>query len=136
MIYVDSSVLLELYLGQPRAEEARSLLDEPETKVASWLLMVEVPIVLRRLLHRAADRERLGDCLDRFDADVQDIGLVDALTDVAVRIRSDHRFARCRTLHAVHACTALLLQEWTGRTVRVATFDQRMRVLATELHLA
>lgn len=135
MIYLDSSVLLELYLGGDRASEARAVLDEPEPKAASWLLMVEVPVVLRRALHRPDDRDTLGACLERFDADLEDIGLVDALTDVALRVRSDARFARCRALDAVHACTALLLREWTGRAVRLRTFDTRLEELAEELHL-
>lgn len=135
MIYVDSSVLLELYLGGPRSEEARKVLDEPENKVASWLLAVEVPIVLRRLLGGAGSGEDLQACLSRLDQDVEDIGLVDSLTDVALRIRSDHRFARCRALDAVHACTAMLLREWTGHAVRMATFDARLQELAVALNL-
>jgi predicted nucleic acid-binding protein len=135
MIYLDSSVLLELYLGGPRAAEARSVLDEPEAKVASWLLSVEVPVVLRRALPAAGDRTVLARCLDRFDDDVADIGLVDSLTDVGLRVRSDHRFARCRALDAVHACTALLLREWTGHAVRLETFDARLDALARELNL-
>lgn len=135
MIYLDSSVLLELYLGRERAVEAREILDRPETKMASWLLLVEVPIVLRRALHRAADRKALAACLERLDADVHDIGLVDSLTDVAIRVRSDGRFAQCRSLDAVHACTAMLLREWTGRAVRLETFDGRLAALATEVGL-
>ena len=135
MIYLDSSVLLELYLGGSRSEEARAVLDAPESKVASWLLMVEVPVVLRRALIRKRDQAALARCLERFDADVQDIGLVDSLTDVGLRIRSDHRFAECRALDAVHACTALLLREWTGQAVRLETFDERLGALARSLHL-
>lgn len=135
MIYLDASVLLELYLGGARSAEARAVLDEPEAKVASWLLAVEVPVVLRRALPRDADRDALAACLERFDADLADIGLVDALTDIALRVRSDGRFARCRALDAVHACTALLLREWTGRRVRLATFDARLDELAGELDL-
>lgn len=135
MIYVDSSVLLELYLGQKRAGEARAILDEPESKIASWLLLVEIPIVLRRTLSRPTDRDVLAASLERLDADVQDIGLVDSLTDVAIRVRSDARFARCRSLDAVHACTAMLMREWTGRAVRLETFDDRLAALATELGL-
>ena len=135
MIYLDASVLLELYLGGKRADEARAVLDEPEAKVASWLLAAEVPIVLRRALSREVDRDVLAACLERLDADLADIGLVDALTDVALRVRSDARFARCRALDAVHACTALLLREWTGRRVRMATFDARLDELAGELDL-
>jgi predicted nucleic acid-binding protein len=135
LIYLDSSVLLELYLGQPRATEARAILDRPDVKVASWLLLVEVPIVLRRALPRPEQRAVLSACLERLDEDVQDIGLVDALTDVAIRIRSDPRFAQCRSLDAMHACTALLLREWTGRAVRLETFDDRLARLAAELDL-
>lgn len=135
MIYLDSSILLELYLDGPRAEQARQVLDEPEKKVASFLLMVEVPVVLRRGLARARNEGVLGRALARFDADVKDIGLVDSLTDVAIRVRSDARFARCRALDAVHACTALLLREWTGHHVRLESFDERLADLARELHL-
>jgi predicted nucleic acid-binding protein len=35
MIHLDSSVLLELYLGGARAQEAHELLDGTEAKVAS-----------------------------------------------------------------------------------------------------
>ncbi len=135
MIFIDSSVLLELYLGNERADEARDLLDRPEPKVASWLLVVEVPIVLRRVLSEDDDGPVLAACLDRFDRDVDDIALVDALTDVGLRVRSDARFARCRSLDAIHACTALLLREWTGRAVHLATFDQRLEELGRELYL-
>lgn len=136
MIYVDSSVLLELYLNGAGAAAARAVLDDAEPKVASWLLMVEVPIVLRRALDRTGDRKVLARCLERLDADVEDIGLVDSLTDVAIRVRSDRRFARCRALDAVHACTALLLREWTGHAVRLETFDRRLASLAGELGLS
>jgi predicted nucleic acid-binding protein len=135
MIYIDSSVLVELYLGGPRKDAARSILDQPETKVSSWLLAVEVPILLRRILAGPDRGDDLEACLARFDRDVEDIGLVDSLTDVALRIRSDRRFATCRGLDAVHACTALLLREWTGHSVRMATFDARLQDLAGDLNL-
>lgn len=135
MIYLDSSVLLELYLGRPRSSEARAILDRPEPKVASFLLMVEVPIVLRRALPRKGDSAVLARALARFDSDVREVGLVDSLTDVALRVRSDVRFARCRALDAVHACTALLLREWTGHAVRLETFDERLGELAAGLGL-
>jgi predicted nucleic acid-binding protein len=135
VIYLDSSILVELYLGGNRSQEARAILDAPESKVASWLLMVEVPVVLRRALSSSADRDALAACLERFDADLEDIGLVDSLTDVGLRVRSDARFARCRALDAVHACTALLMREWTGRAVRLVTFDRRLGELGAELGL-
>lgn len=134
MIYLDSSILVELYLGASRAGEARRILDVPEPKAASWLLVVEVPIALRRVLgpQRSDDVAR---ALERFDRDLESVSLVDSLTDVGLRVRSDRRFARCRALDAIHACTALLLREWTGHAVRVRTFDTRLSELAAELHL-
>lgn len=114
---------------------SREILDRPDAKIASWLLLVEVPIVLRRALHGPEHRQLLAACFERLDEDVQDIGLVDAFTDVAIRVRSDHRFARCRSLDAIHACTALLMREWTGRAVRLETFDDRLAQLASELDL-
>jgi predicted nucleic acid-binding protein len=136
VIYLDSSVLIELYLDGTRAEEARAALDEPESKVSSFLVAVEVPIVLRRALPKSTQSRVLERCLDRFDRDLNDIGLVDSLTDVALRVRSDRRFAKCRALDAVHACTALLLREWTGHSVRMVTFADRLAELATELGLS
>ena len=73
--------------------------------------------------------------LERFDADLEDIGLIDSLTDVGLRVRSDPRFSKCRALDAIHACTALLMREWTGRAVRLATFDERLEKLGVELRL-
>jgi hypothetical protein len=51
-------------------------------------------------------------------------------------VRSDRGFAQCRALDAIHACTALLMREWTGRAVRLATFDERLAKLGAELRLA
>lgn len=64
------------------------------------------------------------------------MGLIDAMTDVAIRIRSDARFSRCRALDAIHACTALLMREWTGQAVRLETFDRRLLELGQALHLS
>ena len=135
MIYLDSSVLLEIYLGGARSSEAQAILAVPEAKVTSFLLMVEVPIVLRRAMPRPDQAPTVAKALERFDADVAAVGLVDSLTDVALRVRSDRRFSRCRALDAIHACSALLLREWTGHAVRLETFDERLGELAKELGL-
>lgn len=135
MIYVDSSVLLELYLERPLWARAREILLAPEPKASSFVLMVEVPVVLRRTLSRRGDALGLRRCLERFDGDLDRISLTDSLTDAALRIRSDPRFADCRALDAIHACTALLLKEWTRTHVRVATFDRGLSALARDLGL-
>jgi predicted nucleic acid-binding protein len=135
MIYLDSSILLELYLGRERADESQAILESSDPKIASLLLMIEVPIALRRVLHRTEDERALASALERFDDDVKAVGLLDSLTDVAIRVRSDRRFARCRSLDAVHACSALLMREWTGHAVRLETFDARLNQLAGQLGL-
>lgn len=134
MIYVDSSVLLSVYLSQPRAAEARLLLATPETKVSSWLLAIEVPIVLRRLL-LANDPALLKSALLAFDADLPGIHLYAALPEIAARIRSDARFSQCRALDALHIAAALLLKEELSRPIVVATFDERQRQLAAHCGL-
>jgi predicted nucleic acid-binding protein len=135
MIYLDSSILLELYLDGSRAREARGILDLPETKVSSVLMIVEVPVVLRRVLHRPKEAKVLARALERFDNDLLAIGITEAMSEVALRIRSDRRFTQCRSLDAIHACTALLLREWTGFSVRVETFDSQLADLAAEFGL-
>jgi predicted nucleic acid-binding protein len=135
MIYIDASILLELYLERPRWTAARDVLASSEPKTASYLLAAEVPVVLRRVLSGPGDSDALARCLEQFDRDIRKISLVESLADVALRIRSDSRFARCRTLDAVHACTALLIREWTGQAMRVESFDSRLTALAAELNL-
>ena len=136
MIYVDSSVLLTLYLSQPRYLEARDVLGVPEPKVSSWLLAVEVPLVLRRVLGaRPRDRRLLEAALSACDADCRALNLYGELPEVAARVRSNARFAACRALDAIHLATALLIREESGLAVRLASFDERLRSAAAEFGL-
>jgi len=135
VIYVDSSVLLAIYLTKPRATDARSILALPERKVSSWRLAVEVPVVLRRAMGGKADRLVLDGALQAFDADSRAIHLYAGLPEVAARVRSDQRFSRCRALDAVHLATAVLLREETGAAVQIATFDEALRIAATTFAL-
>lgn len=137
MIYLDSSVLLHVYLGQAHAEEAREILGRPAEKVASWILAIEVPVVLRRLLGGSTKRARsLRDALELFDRDCRAISLFANLPDLASRIRQEPRFARCRALDAIHAGTALQLQEMANHPVYMATFDDDLASTATSLGLS
>jgi hypothetical protein len=134
MIYLESSVLLEVYLGQERAPQALAILAHNEPKVSSWLLAVEVPIVLRRVLAKSASgRPLLAGALKRLQADLGGVSLFDGLPALAERIGSDERFAHCRSLDAVHVGSALLMHEMTNQAVRVATFDLRVAELTRAL---
>jgi len=74
--------------------------------------------------------------LTRFDQDIQGISLAADWSDLATRVRQDGRFAACRALDAVHAGTALQLQQATNHPVHVATFDRRLAALATAVGLS
>ena len=137
MIYVESSALLELYLGQARAQDVRSILATPEEKVTSWVLAIEVPVVLRRVgASGLVDRDTLEALLSRFDADLARLSLRSDIERVAARVRPASRLSRRRSLDAIHVASALLLREETGLPVVVATLDDRVREVALSVGLA
>jgi hypothetical protein len=137
VIYLEASTLLELYLGQARAQDARAILATPEEKVASWVLAIEVPVVLRRIAASGGvDRDALEALLARFDADLARLSLRSDLERVAARVRLDARLARCRSLDAIHVASALLLREETALPVVVASLDDRVREVARSVGLA
>ena len=137
MIYLESSILLEVYLGQARALDAKAILAAPEEKVASWVLAIEVPVVLRRVgASGLLGSDALEELLARFDADVAGLSLWSGLEQVASRVRSDARLARCRSLDAIHVASAMLLREETALPVMVASLDDRIREVAQSVGLA
>ena len=133
MTYVDSSVLLAVYLDQPESDRGRAVLAEDPALVSSWLLAIEVPVVLRRAFGGKRDARRLSAALARFDGDLAAIGLVAGLPEVADRVRRDPRLADCRSLDAIHAATALIIRELSGRPLRLVTFDARLSQVAERL---
>jgi len=137
LIYLESSILLEVYLGQARALDAKAILAAPEEKVASWVLAIEVPVVLRRVgASGLLGSDALEELLARFDADVAGLSLWSGLEQVASRVRSDARLARCRSLDAIHVASAMLLREETALPVMVASLDDRIREVAQSVGLA
>ena len=134
MVYLDSSILLEMYLDQPKASEAQQILSAPGSKISSWLLMVEVPVVLRRAL-TAKPARALNKLLAVFDEDARALHLFDSWPEVAARIRQDARFSKCRALDAIHLASAVLLGEELGQPVQIATFDEGLRAAALTLGL-
>lgn len=134
MIYLDSSVLLELYLDQPRASEAQRVLSAPGSKISSWLLMVEVPVVLRRALSAGPARV-LNKLLTLFDEDARALHLFHSWPEIVARVREDARFSKCRALDAIHLASAVLISEELGRPLRLATFDEGLRTAALTFNL-
>ena len=134
MVYLDSSVLLEMYLDQPKATEAQQILSAPGSKVSSWLLMVEVPVVLRRAL-TARPARVLNKLLAVFDEDARALHLFDSWPEIDARVRQDARFSKCRALDAIHLASAILVGEELGRPVQLATFDEGLRKAALTFDL-
>lgn len=137
MIYLDSSLLLEIYLGQARAAEAREILGADPIHVSFRLLAIEVPVVLRRALGaRDEGRSLLEAALERFDADARALTFFDDVAAVAARVRLDPALSRCRSIDAAHVGAALLLQEEVGTRLIMGTLDARVRQLSTALGIA
>jgi len=136
VIYLDSSLLLEVYLGQSRAADARDLLRADPIHVSSRLLAIEVPVVLRRALAAAPDdRPLLDAAMQRFDADARAISFYDDIAAIAGRVRLDPRLAGCRSIDAAHVAAALLLQEELGARLIFGTLDVRMSEAARAVDL-
>lgn len=135
MIYLDSSVLLEVYLDQAKVKEAQALLRRKEAFVSSWLLAVEVPTVLRRTLSKKGDQPLLEEALERFDEDVRRISLFEELAEVAGRVRHEAVYGQLRTLDVLHVASAVQLQSMTGQPVFMATFDERLAAAAKKMGL-
>ena len=128
MLYLDSSVLLADYLEQPAASWARTVWSRNEELVSSFLLLAEVPVVLRRAM---ASKSRtmakaLAARLDRFDQDARRLSILMDAAAVTALVGSDARFAAARTLDALHAAAAWHFQESSGTAVVVLTTDARL----------
>ena len=127
--YVDSSVLIEVYLQQPRAQMARRALALDAHRFSSLLLAIEIPVVLRRTLKDS------GAALEVFDEDMRAIHLVNRFNEVAARVRADERLSRARSLDAFHLATAMQLRDDLDDPVHVLTMDERMRSVAIDVGL-
>jgi len=127
MIYLDSSVVLSVYLDEDGTDDIIRIIEGRTTLVGSWLLPMEVYVSLRRNVGRVVEAQSfVEDTLSRFDEDLGDIELMEDVGAVSDRIRDDPRLARCRTLDAIHVASALWWQESTASPVRVATLDRRV----------
>lgn len=136
MIYLESSALLALYLGQPGARQVQQILSSTDEVVGSQLLALEVPVVLRRAFAaRALDPDSHEDLLRRFDADLRHVTLRADLDRVTALVRADGRLARCRTLDAIHVGTALLYREDARLPLTLVSLDDRVREVASTVGL-
>jgi len=136
VIYLDSSVLLAAYLDEALGERARTVLADRRPKVSSWLVSVEVPVVLHRAMaQRPAEPARFVRALADWDRDMVSLNLYAETFAITRLVRADDRFSRCRSLDAIHAATAFHLRSILGLRVEVATFDRRLAETAVHVGL-
>jgi len=125
-VYVESSVLLTWLLGEPRAHEVISALDQAQTVVTSVLSLLEV----ERALHRAEDQriltagqaERLRGMLARSKA-----GWILMEISEEVRSRAGRVFPvePVRTLDAIHLATVLIFMR-AFPDLQLLSYDERI----------
>lgn len=127
IVYIDSSVVLRVVLGQP---ERLDVWEKIETGVTSALTELECL--------RAFDRRRLRSALTDTEiaslreALFRSLGKVDVVElDRAVLARAAQSFATALgTLDAIHLSTALLWREREASEVTVATHDLALATAA------
>lgn len=122
-VYLDTSALGRLLLGEPDAGAIVQALGAFEQHVASRLLRIE--------LRRLALREQLLADADQLLGGVALLPLDDAILAAAETVPP----ARVATLDAIHLATAMRLAQ-AGRLDAVMTYDARLAEGAAEHGLA
>ena len=133
MYYLDASLMLARYLGEPRREEAESIWHGDHEFFTSALTVAETVVSLRRSVASRPGKRKtrwLHAVLSRSEADFQLVSIVFDLTEPIQIVRQEARLSSCRGSDAVHVATALWLYRETGRPVTVASFDSRQREVA------
>lgn len=127
-VYVETSALLEVVLGQPREAEVLRCLKAARSLGASELLVLEAARVLARLPgERAGPFERLA----RLEQHI-DLCPIDA--DLRAHLARPFPVEPLRTLDALHLATALDVR-LPGETVGFLCLDERLRANAAALGL-
>lgn len=130
--YVDSSLLLEVLLGQPRAAEAARLWSAHERRVSSVLLEAECRTVLRRLDRGGALTSSLREAEQDLAEALDQVTLHNVDRSVVDRLGVLPELAACRTLDALHLATAALWRDRLGG-IQVLTLDRAMAESARAL---
>lgn len=128
LIYIDSSFLLAIILGEEKAEQHAQIWNEAVTRLSSILLQVECSVVLHRIEAAAA-------AWRSFEGLLRGANLRLADERIATRIGGDASYGRLRSLDALHFATACEARDETGGEVEVACLDRRFRETAVSFGL-
>ncbi len=136
--YFDSSVLLAVLLGEPKAAQAAALWQEHTDRVSSILMEAECFVNLRRYAHLLGKKIPAG-WLDTATSvlteNMEGLSVQKVDSDIMEIIRREARLSDCRTLDAIHLATALFYKERADGDFFLVSFDEKMRRTATKLHL-
>ncbi len=135
IVYAESSSVLAWLLGEPTAEEVRTILTGATRVVTSSL----TPVECARGLARGRSQSRLSlkdelSALRLLDVAVSNWDVHELTDRVLRRARARFPFEPVRTLDALHLATALLFAENLG-SVSVLSYDERIRANAAQLDL-
>ncbi len=135
IVYAESSSVLAWLLGEPTAEEVRTILAGATRVVTSSLTAVECArgLARGRLTGRLALKDELS-ALRLLDVAISNWDVHEVTDRVVRRARGRFPVEPVRTLDALHLATALLFVEHLG-SVAVLSHDERIRANAAQLDL-
>jgi predicted nucleic acid-binding protein len=135
MIYLDSGILVKLYLNEPDSQAWRDRLRSHDELVSSALALPEMKSALRQSVARGLTRPNIaaeiwGDFQQRLQSGaMQTIPLGQDIVDECIRLLEQlPQTIALRTLDALHLATCQIVKP-SG----LATTDRRMRAAAISL---
>ena len=135
-LYLDSSAVVAWLLGESRAAEVITAMNEAEVRVTSQLTLVEIERVIRRAvalrLIKDASAQKLRGLLARHRKKWITMALTES---VLARAGSAFPIEPVKTLDAIHLATALAFSE-SFPDLKVLAFDRRISQNAAALGLA
>ncbi len=136
IVFVDTSVLVKLYVEEPGSEQMRSLTAQGEPMAASYLAFAEMHATLARrqregLLHP----DEFEELSLRWAEDWQGLTQVPIGVEVLALVPGLCEIHPLRGADALHLASALLLQE-NGLDVTFACSDRLLLAAATSEGLA
>jgi len=132
ILYLDTSALVKLYIGEPGTESVERAVAEAESVATSWLSYPEARSAFARLRREGSlspeDLRVVASSLDKdlaaYEILMPDEGVWRAAGDIA-------ELRGLRALDAVHLAEASGLAE-SKEDVRMLTFDDRLLAAAKE----
>lgn len=136
LAYLDSSVLLSLIFNDTKFVEASEIFSSYRW-ASSKLLAFECANVLIRESHTQSNPDLiLKKSLAYLNKLLDYVNIIPINNLILNKVLSDKRISKGRTLDSIHLASALVIKENHDGIFSLATFDNRLAELATELGLS